>query len=128
MKSTIMSSLAAMLLAVSLSAQAARPAPANPQEIAGRWIGSVTADAGEMSIGLDLKAVDGKVSGTLETAHGNWTVESATSKEGRWILVVRMDDGAEGRMTGQVKGGSFAGDWDFKPRAVGTFQLARPQR
>jgi len=127
-KSTIMSCAVALAVSVLVSAQTGKPAPGNPQEVSGRWIGSVSADAGEMSIGLDLKVANGKVSGTLETAHGNWTVESAAAKDGRWTLVVKMDDGTDGRMTGQVKGDSFAGDWDFKPRPVGTFQLSRPQK
>jgi hypothetical protein len=29
-------------------------------------------------------------------------------------------------MTGQIKEGRLRGDWNFKPRAVGTFDMTRP--
>ena len=125
----VMASCALVLgLAVSLSAQGTRSATSDASQIVGRWIGSVTADVGEMSIGLDLKETDGKISGTLETPHGSWSVYSVTAVSGRWTLQVKTEDGTEGRLIGQVKDGRFAGDWDFKPRAVGTFELTRPAK
>jgi hypothetical protein len=115
-------------LATSLSAQGSRSAPPDSKQILGRWIGSVTADVGEMSIGIELKETDGKIAGTIETPHGNWAVDSVTAREGRWTLHVKTEDGGEGRLVGQVKDGRFAGDWDFKPRAVGTFEVTRPAK
>jgi hypothetical protein len=130
MKSVIVSCVLVLVLcvAVSMSAQAGKATAPNNKEIAGRWVGSVTADAGEMGFGLELNEKDGKLSGALETAHGNWTVTSAAAKDGAWTLNVKTEDGSEGKLTGRVKNGTFAGDWNFVPRAVGTFELTRPQK
>jgi hypothetical protein len=96
------------------------------KEISGRWIGTVNADIGTMPIALDLKAKDDKVSGALETGHGNWEVREVKKQEGLWVFSIKAPDGLEGTMTGRVKDGKLTGDWNFKPRAVGTFALARP--
>jgi hypothetical protein len=109
-----------------VSAQTKKPAAADAKEILGRWVGSVTAEMGEMQFALDLKESDGKITGTLETMHGDWSVSSATAKDGKWTIVATAEDGTGGKLIGRVKDGKLAGDWDFAPRAVGTFQLARP--
>lgn len=101
---------------------------ADNKEIAGRWMGSVTADAGEMPFAMELAEKNGTLAGTLETMHGNWTVTSATEKDGTWTIAVTTDDGAKGRLVGRVKDGKLTGDWDFKPRAVGTFELSRAKK
>ena len=96
------------------------------KDIAGRWIGTVNADIGTMPIALDLKTKDGQVTGVLETAHGNWEIRDVKKTDDGWVLTVKAPDGLEGTMTGRVKDGKLTGDWNFKPRAVGTFALARP--
>jgi hypothetical protein len=96
------------------------------KEISGRWIGTVNADIGTMPIALDLNAKGDKLSGALETGHGNWEVREVKKEEGRWVIAIKTPDGLEGTMTGRVKDGKLTGDWNFKPRAVGTFALARP--
>ena len=98
------------------------------KEISGRWIGTVNADIGTMPIALDLKAKDDKVSGALETGHGNWEVREVKKQEDVWVISIKAPDGLEGTMTGRVKDGKLTGDWNFKPRAVGTFALARPAK
>lgn len=112
-------------LAATLSAQTGKGAP-DKKEILGRWIGSVTANVGEAAFGLYLTELDGKITGKLETMHGDWTVASATAKDGKWTIVAITEDGTTGKLVGQVEEGKFAGDWNFAPRATGTFQLARP--
>ena len=96
------------------------------KEISGRWIGTVKADIGTMPIALNLHAKEDKVTGVLETGHGNWEIRDVTKTDGTWTLAVKAPDGLEGTMTGRVKEGKLTGDWNFKPRAVGTFALARP--
>ena len=105
---------------------AAALSPQDVKEISGRWIGTVNADIGTMTIALDLKVKDDKVSGALETGHGNWEVREVKKQEGVWVISIKAPDGLEGTMTGRVKDGKLTGDWNFKPRAVGTFALARP--
>ena len=95
-------------------------------QISGRWIGTVNADIGTMPIALDFKTKDDKLSGALETGHGNWEVREVKKQEGVWVISIKAPDGLEGTMTGRVKDGKLTGDWNFKPRAVGTFALARP--
>ena len=96
------------------------------KEIAGRWIGTVKADIGTMPIALNLNAKEDKLTGVLETGHGNWEIRDVKKTDGTWTLAVKAPDGLEGTMTGRVKEGKLTGDWNFKPRAVGTFALARP--
>jgi hypothetical protein len=99
---------------------------ADVREISGRWIGTVNADIGTMPIALNLQAKEEKVSGVLETGHGNWEIRDVKKADGVWTFAVKAPDGLEGTMTGRVKEGKLTGDWNFKPRAVGTFALARP--
>jgi hypothetical protein len=136
LKELTMRTIAAFIIAVISSAgfaaggadaQAQSPlSAADVKEISGRWIGTVNADIGTMPIALNLKATDGKVSGVLETGHGNWEIRDVKKADGTWIVAVKAPDGLEGTMTGRVKEGKLTGDWNFKPRAVGTFALARP--
>jgi hypothetical protein len=114
------------LVVAALTAQAPKLTPADIRAVSGRWIGTVTADAGVMPIALDLKAKGEKLSGVLETAHGNWAIEDVRKTDDTWTISVKTPDGLEGTMTGRVKDGKLTGDWNFKPRAVGTFDLTRP--
>lgn len=115
----------ALTIAVS-AAQEGRPSRADMNEIAGRWIGTVKANIGEMPVALDLKASEPEMTGSLETGHGNWTIVSVRKKGADWVIAIKTPDGLAGTMTGQIKEGRLRGDWDFKPRAVGTFDMTRP--
>jgi len=122
---TVMITVMALTTGAS-AAQEAKPSRAEMNEIAGRWIGLVKADVGEMPIALDLKAGETGLTGSLETGHGNWNIVSVRRKGADWIIAVKMPDGVTGTMTGRIKEGRLTGDWDFKPRAVGAFDLTRP--
>jgi len=122
---TVMITVMALTTGAS-AAQEAKPSRAEMNEIAGRWIGLVKADVGEMPIALDLKAGETGLTGSLETGHGNWNIVSVRRRGGDWIIAVKMPDGVTGTMTGRIKEGRLTGDWDFKPRAVGAFDLTRP--
>ena len=74
----------------------------------------------------DLKPGDPELTGSLETGHGDWAVVSVNKKSADWIIAVRTPDGLVGTITGRIKEGRLSGDWDFKPRAVGTFEMTRP--
>ena len=122
---TVMITVMASAMSAS-AAQQAKPSRAEMTEIAGRWIGMVKANVGEMPIALDLKAGETELTGSLETGHGNWNVVSVRRKGADWIITAKMPDEVTGTMTGRIKEGRLTGDWDFKPRAVGTFDLTRP--
>ena len=115
----------ALTLAVA-AAQDGKPSRADMNAIAGRWIGTVKADVGEMPIALDLKAGEPEMTGSLETGHGNWSIVSVRKKAADWVIEIKTPDGHVGTMTGQIKEGRLRGDWNFKPRAVGTFDMTRP--
>lgn len=118
--------LVAFVFAAPAAAQP-RFTPDEVKEISGRWIGTVTADIGTMPIALELKEEkDAGLTGTLETGHGNWTVTAVNRKSETWRLTIKAPDGLQGTMSGRVKNGRLAGEWNFAPRAVGTFDLARP--
>ena len=127
MRLTMSMLVTTMALTIAASAaQEGRPSRADMNEIAGRWIGTVKANIGEMPVALDLKAGEPEMTGSLETGHGNWTIVSVRKKGADWVIAIKTPDGLAGTMTGQIKEGRLRGDWDFKPRAVGTFDMTRP--
>src|SRR5688572_16339135 len=107
-----------MLTITAAAAQDARPSRTEMSEIAGRWIGTVKADIGEMPIALDLKSGETEMAGSLETGHGNWNVVSVRKKGADWVITIKTPDGLVGTMIGQIKEGRLRGDWNFKPRAA----------
>jgi hypothetical protein len=129
MRQTMSVMMAVMVLTrAGAAAQDTRPTRAEMNEIAGRWIGTVKAEMGEMPIALDLKAGETELTGSLETGHGNWSVLSVKKKSADWVVAIKTPDGLEGTMTGRIKDGRLSGDWNFKPRATGTFELIRPAK
>ena len=92
----------------------------------GKWSGAVKADIGEMPIEVTLKVEGEAVKGDIKTFHGSFRIEKGElQKDGRWKLSFTTEDGGAGSLIGAVKEDSFAGDWDFRPNAVGSFALTR---
>ena len=102
----------------------AQDAPKVPT-VVGEWTGGVSTDAGQMQMTVSIKADGRKLSGEISSPHGIFTFTSITQDGERWTLAFKTSDGATGQMKGVVKGDAFTGDWDFKPRATGTFDLKR---
>jgi hypothetical protein len=100
---------------------------AAPTDLAGRWLGRIDSDRGEMEFGLELTEKNGKLEGAILTAHGDWPVTSVTEKEGLWTIAFKTESGA-GQMSGRITDGTFSGKWDNSPMAVGTFSLARARK
>ena len=98
----------------------------DPAELAGRWIGGVDTPRGQMDIGLDLTLTDGKLAGTLKTAHGDWKVTGVTEKEGVWTVSFESP-GGPGKLSGRIKEARFTGDWE-SPTAKGIFELTRSKK
>ncbi len=115
-----LSALLAVLIALTLNIRAADP------ELAGNWIGSVTASRGTMDIGLSLKVEKDKLVGTLKTGHGDWSVTGVTEKDGVWTVEFKGADN-EGRLIGRIKGNTFTGDWKSS-MADGTFEMTRVKK
>jgi hypothetical protein len=91
--------------------------------LAGKWLGGIDTDRGQMQIGLELKEENGKLVGTLKTAHGDWPVKSVIDDKGTFTVTFTSGD-HDGKMVGTIKDGHFAGKWDNSPMAAGTFDLA----
>jgi len=114
--------LVSMLVAVTTVAFAQQKAVV----LDGKWSGAVKADIGEMPIEVTLKVEGETVKGDIKTFHGSFRIEKGElQKDGRWKLSFTTEDGGAGSLIGAVKEDSFAGDWDFRPNAVGTFALTR---
>ena len=115
--------LAVVLTMVSLMAAPEQRAAA--PSLAGKWLGAVTTDIGQMNIALTITVEKNVASGTIETGHGAFQITKGTVTDGKWTLPFASPDGATGKMIGVLKGDQFAGDWDFRPIAVGTFAVER---
>ena len=91
----------------------------------GKWMGKVTATAGEMPISASFTTKGGVVSGSIQTFHGAFVITEGRLTDGKWVLPFTTDEGGKGTMTGTLKDDQFSGEWDFRPMAVGTFALTR---
>lgn len=115
----------AVLVGVSIGLAAASPPQAAAAGIEGRWVGKVTADAGEMKIEVEIKVEGGKATGAIRTAHGDWPVKGGTFANGTWTLPFEVEGAGDRWMKGVVKADTFTGEWNNAPMAVGTFELTR---
>lgn len=98
----------------------------SPDDIKGRWVGSIDTDQGQMEIALDVAHDSGAFSGEVKSAHGGWTVTSVAFRDGRWVIAFgTVEEG--GTMSGAIADGRFRGDWKTH-MATGTFELARARR
>ena len=109
-----------------LAASAVALAQQKATVLDGRWSGAVKANVGEMPIEVTLKVEAESIKGDIKTFHGSFRIEKGElQKDGRWKLSFKTEDGNVGALIGTVKDDAFAGEWDFRPMAVGTFALTR---
>ena len=94
-------------------------------ELAGKWQGNVTAGDAAMGITLELKAEGDKLTGRITNPHGSWQVTDVKFAGGKWTIGWRTPEGSTGKMIGMLKDNKLAGDWDFSPAFVGTFELSK---
>jgi hypothetical protein len=114
--------VAAVVLALTAGRVDAQSAPA---PVVSKWDGTVTADAGAMRIVVTLTQKGDAMTGQIESPHGIFTIKNGTLSKGVWQLPFEAEDGSKGVMKGKITDDDFTGDWDFSPRAVGTFALKR---
>jgi hypothetical protein len=117
-----------LLAAVALTAgerTTAAQAKAKDPAIVGVWTGGIDTDAGSMKLTLTVKVTDGKLGGDMSTPHGAFVLTSVTEADGHWTLKFQAPDGEGGQLKGALKGDVFSGQWDFAPRATGTFEFHR---
>ena len=121
---TIFLSLSLLSVCV-LGQKALASQKASTNEIVGKWEGGVTVGERSMQITLELKNEGNKVVGQLHTAHGAWTVTDVKFASGKWTIGWRTPEDTTGKLIGTLKDNKLAGDWDFSPAFVGTFELTK---
>ena len=102
------------------------PLRAADPELAGNWVGTIDTTRGPMDIALNLAVDNGRLTGVLKTAHGDWEITGVTEKDGLWTVGFK-GGGNEGRMIGRITGTRFAGEWTSL-RADGTFEMVRVKK
>jgi SAM-dependent methyltransferase len=80
------------------------------QGLAGRYEGTATSPQGETKLTADMRVVDGKLSGTLDSGDGPIAIVGATITGDRVVFTLDMG-GSAGSISGVVKGGQIAGEW-----------------
>jgi hypothetical protein len=92
--------------------------------VSGDW--DATADAGGQTIPfvLKLKLSGETVTGSSETAQGKLDISKGTYKDGKLSFVLAMDQGAL-TMTGMIKEGKIAGDFDFAGQMQGKWEAKK---
>jgi hypothetical protein len=92
--------------------------------VSGDW--DATADAGGQTIPfvLKLKLSGETVTGSSETAQGKLDISKGTYKDGKLTFVLAMDQGAL-TMTGMIKDGKIAGDFDFAGQMQGKWEAKK---
>ena len=120
---SVMSSVVVVALVVSsVGSGAAQEKPAS--RLDGKWTGTVDTDIGSMAIDVTLSVSNGKVAGSIATAHGEFIIKDGTFANGKWTLPFTAD-GSSGRLVATLKGDELAGDWINPGMATGTFALKR---
>jgi hypothetical protein len=113
---------------IGVAAQAAVPPAPKAPAVAGTWAGEVTSDSGTMQVTVTIKVDQGKVSGSIDTPHGQRPIADGTEKDGTWTLPFTVEGAGDRWMKGKVDGDRFTGDWNNAPMAVGTFDLTRVKK
>ena len=133
---------ALVLLLTTTLTQASQTRPALTLEsLAGRYQGKATSVGGEEAVTADLRMVDGKLAGTLNSGDGPIAVVGATITGDRVVLTLDME-GAPGTITAVAKDGRIDGEWalggmtgtcvltrtgDAGPAPAGAQAQAKPQ-
>ena len=118
----VLGTLVLLLTATLTQASQARPA-LTLESLAGRYQGKATSVGGEEAVTADLRMVDGKLAGTLNSGDGPIAVVGATITGDRVVLTLDMG-GAPGTITAVAKGGRLDGEWALGGR-TGTCVLTR---
>lgn len=113
------------ICALEQKALAIQRAKSSTSEIVGKWEGGVSAGGAAMNITLELKNEGNKIVGQINNPHGSWTVTDVKFANGKWTIAWRTPEDGTGKMIGTIKDNKLAGDWDFSPAFVGTFELTK---
>jgi hypothetical protein len=105
-------------------AQAAQTGTAlKPEAIAGKYEGTASTPDGDIAVKADLKAEQGMLTGTIDSAQGPVLITGSTITGDRVVLTIDMG-GAPGTITGTIKGDRFEGTWTLGD-ASGTVTLTK---
>ncbi len=106
-------------------ALAIQRAKSSTSEIVGKWEGGVSAGGAAMNITLELKNEGNKIVGQINNPHGSWDGDRCEVCQRKWTIAWRTSEDGTGKMIGTLKDNKLAGDWDFSPAFVGTFELTK---
>lgn len=98
-----------VLAAAATQASQSIPVP-TLQSLAGRYQGKATSVQGEEAVTADLRLVDGKLVGSLNSGDGPIVVVGATITGHRVVLALDMG-GSAGTITGVARDGRIDGEW-----------------
>jgi SAM-dependent methyltransferase len=120
--------VAILLVAVLLpAASVARAAQATPPvtlgNLGGHYRGTATSPQGTVPVTADLRLVDGKPTGSLDSGDGPIAITGAVLTGDQVVLTLDMG-GSPGRVTGRVSGGLIEGEWALGGMS-GTLALTR---
>ncbi len=102
---------AAALLFTAAAAQASQAKPGlTLQSLAGKYEGTASSPQGEAKVTADLRVVDGKLTGSLDSGDGPIAIVGATVTGDQVVLMLDMG-GAPGTITAAAKHGRIDGEW-----------------
>ena len=116
--------MAAAAPASSMS-EGSKPAPAaGGDPLSGEWDASADAQGTSIPFTLKLKLDGDKVTGTSESAQGSLPISKGTFAAGKLSFSLETPQGAIG-LTGTVKDGKIAGDFDFAGQMTGKWEAKK---
>jgi SAM-dependent methyltransferase len=116
--------VAAVLLLSTPVAQAFQATPAvTIQSLAGHYQGTATSPQGTVPVTADLRLVDGKPTGSLDSGDGPIAITGAVLIGDQVVLTLDMG-GSPGNIKGLAKGGRIEGEWTLGGMS-GTLALTR---
>lgn len=111
------------LLAISVACAPHSVTEAASPSLVGHYEGTAKWADGQAKLVADLRLVDGKVAGTLDSGEGPIAITSAALADEQVLLTLDMN-GSPGRVTGRAAGGVIEGEWVLGGMS-GTLQLTR---
>ena len=114
---------AALMLCTSVAYALQATPPVALGSLAGHYRGTATSPQGTVPVTADLRLVDGKLTGSLDSGDGPIGITGAALTGDQVVLTLDMG-GSPGRLTGRVSGGLIGGEWALGGMS-GTLALTR---
>lgn len=105
-----------------------REAPrTNPSAL--RWQCVAKGQANEsLKFFLSLTNDNGKLSGKIQTAQGNFTVTDGALNKESLSVTIKNAEGVNGKLTGSLKDKKLSGEWTLDNDMTGTFECLKVEK